>query len=309
MSKKSIIVQGREVLFFTIKDEDYISLTDIARYKNPDEPKDLIKNWLRSKSTIEFLGLWEKLHNPGFKGVEFDPFMYQAGSNSFVLSPSKWIETTGAIGLVSRSGRMGGTFAHHDIAFEFAAWVSPEFKLYLLKEFQRLKKEEATQLKSGWNLQRELAKVNYRIHTDAIKDSLIPPELTKTQMDAVYANEADILNVALFGKTAAEWRQQNPGLRGNIRDYATIEQLVVLSNLESVNAVFIRQGMPQAQRMRQLNKTAISQMRSLADAGGIKRLDSKEPAAKYTVLTGDKKGGKLVSRLLTNYRRRDEHIT
>ncbi|MDD2806486.1 MAG: KilA-N domain-containing protein [Elusimicrobiales bacterium] len=291
MNKKSIIVQGREVLFFSKEDEDFISLTDIARYKNPEEPKDLVKNWLRSKSTIEFLGLWEKLHNPGFKGVEFDPFMYQAGSNSFVLSPSKWIEATGAIGIVSRSGRMGGTFAHHDIAFEFAAWVSPEFRLYLLKEFQRLKKEEAEQLKSGWNLQRALAKINYRIHTDAIKDSLIPPELTKMQIEAVYANEADILNVALFAKTAAQWRQQNPGLRGNIRDYATIEQLVVLSNLESVNAVFIRQGLPQNQRLRQLNQTAISQMRSLANAGGIKRLDSKDPAAEYSVLTGYKYGG------------------
>ena len=304
MNKKSIIVQGREIVFFSKEEEEYISLTDIARYKNPEEPKDLVKNWLRSKNTIEFLGLWEKLHNPGFKGVEFDPFMYQAGSNSFVLSPSKWIEATGAMGIVSRSGRTGGTFAHHDIAFEFAAWVSPEFRLYLLKEFQRLKKDEAERLKSGWSLQRMLAKVNYRIHTDAIKDSLIPPELTKMQIDAVYASEADILNVALFGKTAAQWRQQNPGLLGNIRDYANIEQLVVLSNLESVNSVFIRQGLPQNQRLRQLNHTAISQMRSLAGAGGIRKLDSREPAAKYVVLGGDKKGVELVSRLLTNCKRR-----
>ncbi len=309
MSKKSIIVQGREVLFFTIKDEEYISLTDIARYKNPEEPKDLIKNWLRSKSTIEFLGLWEKLHNPGFKGVEFDPFMYQAGSNSFVLSPSKWIEATGAIGIVSRSGRMGGTFAHHDIAFEFAAWVSPEFRLYLLKEFQRLKKEEAEQLKSGWSLQRALAKINYRIHTDAIKDSLIPPALTRIQIDAVYASEADVLNVALFGKTAAQWRQENPTQRGNIRDYATIEQLVVLSNLESINAVFIRQGLQQNQRLQQLNQAAINQMRSLTETGGIKKLESKEPAAKYVVLAGDKQGMKLLSKLLTNCLRRNEYIT
>jgi len=304
MNKKSITVQGREIVFFSKEEEDFISITDIARYKNPEEPRDLVKNWLRSKNTIEFLGLWEKLHNPGFKGAEFDSLMYQAGTNSFTLSPSKWIEDTGAIGIITRSGNTGGTFAHHDIAFEFAAWVSPEFRLYLLKEFQRLKKDEAERLKSGWSLQRTLAKINYRIHTDAIKDSLIPPELTKKQVDAVYASEADILNVALFGKTAAQWRQQNPGLLGNIRDYANIEQLVVLSNLESVNSVFIRQGLPQNQRLRQLNHTAISQMRSLAGAGGIRKLDSREPAAKYVVLGGDKKGVELVSRLLTNCKRR-----
>lgn len=217
MNKKSIIVQGREIVFFSKEEEEYISLTDIARYKNPEEPKDVVKNWLRSKNTIEFLGLWERLPNPGFKGVEFDPFMYQAGSNSFVLSPSKWIEATGAIGIVSRPGRMGGTFAHHDIAFEFAAWVSPEFKLYLLKEFQRLKKDEAERLKSGWDLQRALAKVNYRIHTDAIRETLVPIELSKAQINEVYATEADMLNMALFGETAGHWREKHPGLAGNMR--------------------------------------------------------------------------------------------
>ena len=284
MKKKSVTVQGREIVFFSKEDEEYISLTDIARYKNPEEPKDLVKNWLRAKNTIEFLGLWEKLHNPVFKGVEFDSFMYKAGTHSFVLSPSKWIETTGAIGLISRPGNNGGTFAHRDIAFEFAAWVSPEFKLFLLKEFQRLKKDEAEYLKSGWNFQRALAKVNYRIHTDAIRDTLIPAELTKSQINEVYATEADILNMALFGKTAGQWREAHPGVTGNIRDCATIEQLVVLSNLASINSVFIRQGLPQSQRLRQLNATAIIQMKSLSGAATLKKLGTKERPVKYSVL-------------------------
>ena len=284
MNKKSITVQGQEIIFFSKEEEDFISLTDIARYKNPEEPKDLVKNWLRSKNTIEFLGLWEKLHNPGFKGVEFDPFMYQAGSNSFVLSPSKWIAATGAIGIISRPGNMGGTFAHHDIAFEFATWVSPEFKLYLLKEFQRLKKDESERLKSGWNLQRALAKVNYRIHTDAIRDTLTPMKLSKSQINDVYDTEADVLNMALFGETAGHWRETHPGVTGNIRDYAAIEQLVVLSNLESLNSVLIRQGLQQRQRLQQLNAMAIIQMKSLSGSATIKKLGTQERPGKYSIV-------------------------
>lgn len=272
MKTKKIMVQGNHICFFSKEDEEYISLTDIARYKNPQEPKDIVKNWMRSKSTIEFLGLWEKLHNPNFKGVEFDSFMYQAGTNAFVLSPSKWIEATNAAGIISKSGNAGGTFAHRDIAFEFAAWVSAELKLYMLKEFQRLKREENSRLQLEWNLQRTLSKINYRIHTDAIKETLLPPMLSKKQISVVYANEADVLNVALFGKTAKDWRDDNPDKNGNIRDYAALEQLVILTNLESINAVLIRQGLEQSQRLVKLNETALSQMKSLLDNQGVKRL-------------------------------------
>lgn len=233
MKKTAVDVKGNSVSLIEKNKDYYISLTDIARHKNPDEPKDIVKNWMRSKTTIEFLGLWEKLHNPGFKGVEFDSFMYQAGSNSFVLSPSKWVEKTCAIVMVSKAGSNGGTFAHKDIAFEFASWVSAEFKLYLLVEFQRLKEEENKAKSLDWNLQRTLAKINYRIHTDAIKENLIPGKVSEKQISITYANEADMLNVALFGKTAKEWRLLNPGKDGNIRDYASIEQLVVLTNLET----------------------------------------------------------------------------
>ena len=217
--------------------QDFISLTDIARYKNSLEPKDVVKNWMRSRTTIEFLGLWEQLNNPDFKGVEFDSFLYEAGSNSFTLSPSKWIEATNAKGIVSRQGKNGGTFAHKDIAFEFASWVSASFKLYLIKEFQRLKDDESNRNQLEWNFQRTLAKVNYRIHTDAIKENLIPKEITKQQAAFVYANEADLLNVALFGMTAKEWRIKNPMKKGNIRDEASIEQLVVLSNTEYISII------------------------------------------------------------------------
>jgi KilA-N domain len=220
---KTINVKGIEIVFFTQNNNDYISLTDIARQKNAVEPKDVVKNWMRSRTTIEFLGLWEKINNPDFKGVEFDSFLYQAGSNSFVLSPTKWIEATQSIGIISKAGSGGGTYAHIDIAFEFASWVSAEFKLYLILEFKRLKKEENDQQKLTWNLQRTLAKVNYRIHTDAIKENLIPETLSKDQIHFVYANEADLLNVALFGLTAKQWRDANPKAVGNIRDEATIE--------------------------------------------------------------------------------------
>ena len=260
---KKLIVQDTLVSLTRVNDDDYISLTDIARVRNPDEPKDVVKNWLRNRATVEFLGLWEKINNAAFKGVEFDSFRLQAGSNSFTLSPSKWIEATGAIGIKSTAGRSGGTYAHRDIAFEFASWVSAEFKLYLIKEFQRLKEDEAVRLESGWDIKRSLARINYKIHTDAIKETIIPNSITLAQAGYIYASEADLLNVALFGMTAKEWREKTPGQPGNIRDAATVEQLVVLSNLESLNAAFIRQGLAQPDRLRALNELAISQLRSL----------------------------------------------
>ena len=260
---KKLIVQDTLVSMTRFNDDDYISLTDIARVRNPDEPKDVVKNWLRNRATVEYLGLWEKINNSAFKGVEFDSFKLQAGSNSFTLSPNKWIEATGAIGIKSSAGRGGGTYAHRDIAFEFASWVSAEFKLYLNKEFQRLKEEEAIKLESGWDIKRSLARINYKIHTDAIKESIIPHIITSAQIGYIYASEADMLNVALFGMTAKEWREQNPGQPGNIRDAATVEQLVVLSNLESLNAAFIRQAISQPDRLKALNDLAIGQLRSL----------------------------------------------
>lgn len=269
---KIIHVKGIPIATFKAGNEDFISLTDIARNKNSEEPKDVVKNWMRSKTTIEFLGLWEQLNNPDFKGVEFDSFIYEAGSNSFTLSPSKWIEATNAKGLISKQGNNGGTFAHKDIAFEFASWVSSGFKLYLIKEFQRLKSDESDRLQLDWNLQRTLAKVNYQIHTDAIKENLIPKELSKQEAAYVYANEADLLNMALFGKTAAAWRNEHPNTIGNIRDDATLEQLVVLSNLESLNAVLISQNLPPSDRLLQLNKIAIQQLKILLYNSSLKKL-------------------------------------
>ncbi len=260
---KKINVQGIDFVLYEDNKEDYISLTDIARHKDANNTDDIIKNWLRNRNTIELLGFWETMYNPDFKPVEFDGFRKQAGLNSFVLTPKRWIETTNAIGIISKSGRYGGTFAHKDIAFEFASWISIEFKLYIIKEFQRLKLEEKDTKKLEWNFQRTLAKVNYHIHTDAIKENLIPTLVNKTKANLVYANEADILNVALFGLTAKEWRDANANKDGNIRDYATIEQLVVLSNLESINALLIQQNLTQAQRLLQLNQVAITQMQSL----------------------------------------------
>ncbi|MCF8228506.1 MAG: KilA-N domain-containing protein [Bacteroidales bacterium] len=226
----------------------------------------------RNRSTIEYLGLWEQINNPHFKGVEFDSFLFESGSNSFTLSPSRWIEATNAIGIVSKPGRGGGTFAQKDIAFEFASWVSAEFKLYLIKEFQRLKADESKRLQLDWNLQRTLAKVNYHIHTDAIKENLIPPQVTKKQQSYIYASEADMLNVALFGMTAKDWREHNPGKKGNIRDYAPLEQLVVLTNLESLNAVLIEQGLEQGERLKQLNTIAINQLKTLIKNNNLNRL-------------------------------------
>ena len=238
-----INVLSREISLYTRNDEDYICITDIARYKNPDRTDDLIRNWLRNRNTIEFLGIWEHLNNPDFKPVEFDGFRKQAGLNSFTLTPKQWIEKTNAIGLLSKAGRYGGTYAQKDIAFEFASWISVEFKLYLIKEFQRLKEDEQKQL--GWDIKRNLARINYRIQTDAIKANLIPRKLSSTQISNIYASEADVLNMALFGMTAKEWRDQNPDQKGNIRDYANVSQLVCLSNLENLNALFINEGLSQ----------------------------------------------------------------
>ncbi len=270
---KKISVIGTEIQLLEKSIGDFISLTDIARFKDAINTDDIIKNWLRNRNTIELLGFWEQLHNPDFKPVEFDGFRKQAGLNSFTLTSKKWIETTNAIGLISKSGRYGGgTFAHKDIAFEFASWISIEFKLYIIKEFQRLKEDENKRSKLEWNFQRTLAKINYQIHTDAIKENLIPSTLTAKQKSVVYADEADLLNVALFGKTAKQWREENKNQKGNIRDVATIEQLVVLSNLESINALLIKQDSDQKQRLIKLNETAISQMKSLLNNRKIKSL-------------------------------------
>ena len=270
---KTISVQGFDIVWYETNYNDYISLTDIARYKDAEHTDDIIKNWLRNRNTIELLGFWESIYNPNFKPVEFDGFRKQAGLNSFVMTPKKWIESTNAIGIVSKSGRYGGTFAHKDIALEFASWISIEFKLYIIKEFQRLKEDETSQLKLEWNLQRTLSKINYHIHTDAIKDNLIPKEITKQQVNFGYADEADLLNVALFGLTAKEWRENNPDKKGNVRDYASLEQLVVLSNMESINALLISQGITPSERLRELNKVAITQMKSLLKNKAIKQLN------------------------------------
>jgi hypothetical protein len=255
---KVIDVKGSSITILNAHEEEYISLTDIARYKDATRTDYIIQNWFRNRNTIEFLGIWEQLNNKTFNPIEFDGIRKQAGLNSFVLTAKRWIETTGAIGIISKTGRYGGTFAHKDIAFEFASWVSIEFKLYLIKEFQRLKEQERKTL--GWDIRRNLAKINYRIHTDAVKQHLIPESLSPTQISYVYASEADILNMALFGKTATQWRDENPGNKGNIRDDATMSQLVCLSNLENLNAVFIGDGLMQAERLKRLNQIAIQQM-------------------------------------------------
>ncbi|MDI6915759.1 MAG: KilA-N domain-containing protein [Desulfitobacteriaceae bacterium] len=246
--KATINAKGTEIAVFSTGNDDYISLTDIAKYKS-DEPNDVIRNWLRNRDTIDFLGLWEQMNNPDFKPIEFDGFKNEAGKNSFVLSPQKWIAATNATGIVSKSGRYGGTYAHKDIAFEFASWISPEFKLYIIKDYQRLKSDENSRLSLEWNVNRILTKLNYKIHTGAIKENLISNNLTQKQIGSTYANEADLLNVALFGKSAKEWRDENPNLKGNIRDYASIEQLIVMVNLENINAHLIEQGMEQRKRL------------------------------------------------------------
>jgi hypothetical protein len=267
-----IDVLGTEITYFTTDKEDFISLTDIARHRDADRSDYILQNWLRNRSTIEFIGLWEQFHNPVFNSIEFDGIKNMAGSNSFSLTPKRWITSTNAIGIISRTGRYGGTFAHKDIAFEFASWLSAEFKFYLIKEFQRLKEDESKRNNLEWNVQRALAKVNYTIHTDAIKENLIPALITKHQATQVYANEADLLNVAIFGCTAKQWREINPDARGNIRDHASLEQLVVLSNLESIKALLIHQGLSQHQRLTQLNQVAISQIKSLLQNKSLTKL-------------------------------------
>ena len=243
---------------------EYISLTDIARFRNTDDPRFAIQNWMRNRNTIEFLGLWESLHNPSFNRVQFDTFRTEAGLNRFVMTPSKWVEHTAAIGIVSKAGRYGGTYAHSDIAMEFASWISAEFKLYLMKDYRRLKFDENSRLSLSWNLNREISKLNYRVHTDAIQQNLLPPDLTREQQSFVYADEADMLNVALFGMTAAQWRLQNQGRKGNIRDYASLQQLLVLSNMESYNALLIEQKHPQAERLQMLRQMAVRQLQVLS---------------------------------------------
>jgi hypothetical protein len=270
--KKEITTLGIPVGIQQKRNLDYFSLTDIAKFRNRSQSDDIIKNWLRNRNTIELLGLWEQIYNPNFKSVEFDGFKKESGLNSFVLTPKKWIQSTNAIGIISSSGRYGGTFAHKDIAFEFASWISIEFKLYLIKEFQRLKEAEANQHNLQWSVQRTIAKINYQIHTNAIKENLIPATLTKEQASMIYASEADLLNVALFGINAQYWKNKNPTLEGNMRDHATLEQLVVLSNMESINALLIVQGLPSHERIMQLNQVAITQMRSLVESRQIKRI-------------------------------------
>lgn len=274
MTKNELIIKDINIKYKKINKEEYISLTDLARYANPNEPKVPISTWLRNKDVIAYLGLWESLHNPDFKGHEFETFENAAGKNSFYLSPQKWIEKTNAIGLISKSGNNGGTFAHRDIAFEFASWLSPEFKLYVITEFQRLKKQEQQEIE--WNAKRELSKLNYHIHTDAIKENLIPASLSTKQISFVYANEADVLNVALFGKTASEWRKENPTLKGNIRDYASIEHLLVIANMESYNAILIEQNIPQHERLVQLNNMAKSQLRVLQNSSSKFLIEDKK---------------------------------
>lgn len=273
MKNQILNVEGFNVSVFHADKADFISLTDMARFKNSETTGLVISHWLSTRYTIEFMGLWEQINNPIFNVTEFRNIKNESGSNGFILSSKQWIEKTKAIGIISKAGRYGGgTFAHKDIAFEFGSWISPQFKFYLIKEFQRLKDDENERLNLNWNLQRTLAKVNYHIHTDAIKENLIPAELSKQQITFVYASEADLLNVALFGKTAQQWRTENPTIEGNIRDVATLEQLVVLSNMESINAVLIRQNLSPSERLKQLNAIAIQQMKSLVANKGIQKL-------------------------------------
>jgi hypothetical protein len=268
--RKTIInVQGTAINIFSKREEDFICLTDMAKKFGGD---DLIHSWMRNRNTVEFLGIWEQLHNPHFKGVEFDTFKKEAGLNSFHLTPKKWIDSTQAIGVQSRAGRYGGgTYAHKDIAFEFGSWLSPKFKLYLIKEFQRLKEDENRRLSLGWNLNRTLSKLNYRIHTDSIKTHIIPNIVSPEQVNLIYANEADVLNVALFGQTAKQWRDANPQ-EGNMREFASIEELLVLANIEAMNAEFIRMGISQPERLKKLNEIAINQLKSLINYNSLKKL-------------------------------------
>ena len=269
MIKKEIIVGNTNITIVSINEDDYISLTDIAKYKS-DDPIAVISNWMRNRNTVEYLGIWESLYNQDFKPLEFEGFRKQAGLNAFTLSPQKWVKTTNAIGIISKSGRYGGTYAHKDIAFKFASWISVEFELYIVKEFQRLKQEE--QNKIGWSAKRELARINYHIHTDAVRNKLVPTEVSMSQKNTIYAEEADVLNVAIFGMTAKEWRESNPNLNGNIRDYATVNELICISNMENINSVMINENVPQSERLEKLNKIAIHQMNILENCNNRKLL-------------------------------------
>ncbi len=271
--KKDLIVKDINIAYRSQNDADYISLTDMAKFKNKETTGLVISHWLSTRYTVEFLGIWEQIHNPDFNVTEFRNIKNESGSNGYVLSGKQWVSKTHAIGIISKPGRYGGTYAHRDIAFEFASWISPEFKLYLIKEFQRLKEEEDQRKQLGWDAKRMLTKINYKIHTDAIKEHIVPRLITKKQKEFVYANEADVLNMALFGMTAKEWRDANPDKNGNIRDYADVTQLVCLANLESLNAEFIRKGLPQPERLQELNEIAIVQMRSLVSNPTIKKLE------------------------------------
>ena len=269
MIKKEIIVDNTNITIVSINEDDYISLTDIAKYKS-DDPIAVISNWMRNRNTVEYLGIWESLYNQDFKPLEFEGFRKQAGLNAFTLSPQKWVKTTNALGIISKSGRYGGTYAHKDIAFKFASWISVEFELYIVKEFQRLKQEE--QNKIGWSAKRELARINYHIHTDAVRNKLVPTEVSMSQKNTIYAEEADVLNVAIFGMTAKEWRESNPNLNGNIRDYATVNELICISNMENINSVMINENVPQSERLEKLNKIAIHQMNILENCNNRKLL-------------------------------------
>ena len=265
--KDTIKAKGIDIGIYTEDfQNEFISLTDIAKYKS-DDPTAVIQNWMRGRDVIEFLGLWEMLHNSDFKPIEFEGFKNQAGANAFTMSPKKWIESTNSIGIISKSGRYGGTYAHSDIAFEFASWISPEFKLYIIRDYKRLKSDETSRLSLNWNLNREISKLNYRIHTDAIKENLLPQELTAKQVSFTYADEADMLNVVLFGKTAKEWREANADKNGNMRDYASINELLILANLESYNAILIKQGKSQKERMLLLRELVVQQLKTLAAVG------------------------------------------
>jgi len=278
--KGKITAKGTEIAVLSKgTGDDFISLTDIAKYKNPDDPFIVINNWMRTRNTIEYLGVWEQLYNPDFNPLDFDRFLHEAGANAFTLSPQKWVTSTNAIGISVKPGRGGGTYAHKDIAFKFAAWISVEFELYVIKDYQRLKADENSRISLEWNVKRLLSKVNYRVHTDAIKDNLIPNELTTKQKSFVYADEADVLNVALFGVTAAEWRKENKDKHGNMRDYATIEQLLVLANLENTNALYINKGIPQSERIDELNRLARDQLSAMLrnkSAGALKKIEIKK---------------------------------
>ena len=271
----TVSAKGLEIrTILTTEDNDYLSLTDIAKYKNAEAPSDVIKNWMRLRNTIEYLEIWEQLHNPNFNPVEFDGFRNASGANAFTLSPQKWIEATNAIGIQSKAGRYGGTYAHSDIAFEFASWLSPEFKLYIIKDYQRLKKEEGERLAVGWEARRTLAKTNYHIHTEAIKEHLLDESISPKQKSITYANEADIINIALFGCTAKQWRDAHPEAKGNIRDMAGVVELIVLANLEAMNAEYIKQGMTQGERLQALRNIARYQLKAVSEAPSTKRLES-----------------------------------